>query len=316
MNELEANYYQRTVQREIECTGVGLHTGDRVHLKILPAPANSGIRFVRVDLKPRVEIPARIENVVASTLATTLGKNGATVATVEHLLATFLGMGIDNAIVEIDGGEVPILDGSAAPYVFLIKEAGVRRQRALKRFLVVRRQIGARLSGKAATLFPAKEFKISYRVDFDHPMVTDQRLTMTFSARSFQRDICRARTFGFLRDVEALKERGLARGGSLDNAIVLDEFRVLNADGLRFQDEFVRHKILDGMGDLSLVGMPVIGHLAAVCSGHDLNHRLVRKLLATPHAYQVVVPSEQSVLEELAISLPAFGLAEPEAVPG
>src|SRR5207244_1061268 len=145
-----------------------------------------------------------------------------------------------------------------------------------------------------AALFPAKEFKISYRVDFDHPMVTDQRFTMAFSARSFTREICRARTFGFLRDLESLKERGLARGGSLDNAIVLDEFRVLNADGLRFQDEFVRHKILDAMGDLSLVGMPVIGHLAAVCSGHDLNHRLVRKLLATPDAYCVVEPSEHS----------------------
>jgi len=312
MNESEANYFQRTVRRQIECTGVGLHTGRKVHLRILPAPAQSGIRFVRTDIKPRVEIPARIENVVASTLATTLGKGPAAIGTVEHLLATFLGMGIDNALVEVDGPEVPILDGSASPYVFLIKEAGVERQRALKRFLVVRRSVAVRLAGKAAALFAANEFKISYRVDFDHPMVTDQRLTVSFSARSFQREICRARTFGFLRDIEMLRDRGLAKGGSLDNAIVLDDFRVLNADGLRFQDEFVRHKILDAMGDLSLVGMPVIGHFAGVCSGHDLNHRLVRKLFATPDAYRVVEPSEHRVLEELAISLPTFGIAELE----
>jgi UDP-3-O-[3-hydroxymyristoyl] N-acetylglucosamine deacetylase len=310
MNDRDANYFQRTVNRAIECTGVGLHTGEKVNIRILPAEPNSGIRFVRTDLKPRIEIPARIENVVSSTLATTIGKGPATVSTVEHLLATFLGMGIDNGLVEVDGPEVPILDGSAAPHVFLIRESGVRRQNALKRFLVLRRSVQTRLAGKAAAFFPSGEFKISYRVDFDHPMVTDQRLTMSFSARSFQREICRARTFGFLRDLESLKERGLAKGGSLDNAIVLDEFRVLNADGLRFQDEFVRHKILDAMGDLSLIGMPVIGHLAAVCSGHDLNHRLVRKLLATPDAYRVVEPNQQHVLSELAISLPAFGLVE------
>jgi UDP-3-O-[3-hydroxymyristoyl] N-acetylglucosamine deacetylase len=316
MNEREANYYQRTVRQTIECTGVGLHTGRTVSLRIRPAPADTGIRFVRTDLRPRVEIPARIENVVSSTLATTLGRGPSTVGTVEHLLAAFLGLGIDNAVVEVEGPEVPILDGSAAPYVFLLREGGVKRLQSPKKFLVVRRQLVARLAGKAAAFFPSKEFTISYRVDFDHPMVVDQRLTLSLSARTFQREICRARTFGFMRDLESLRERGLGRGGSLENAVVLDDFRVLNADGLRFPDEFVRHKILDAMGDLSLVGMPVIGHLAAVCSGHDLNHRLVRKLLATPDAFRIVQPSEAQVLKELAISLPTFGLVEAEPAEG
>lgn len=314
MNDSDANYFQRTVAGPVTCAGIGLHTGRKVTLRILPAPSGSGIVFVRTDMSQRIEIPARIENVTGATLATTLGKHGVTISTVEHVLATLLGMGIDNAVIEVDGPELPILDGSAAPFVFLIKEVGVRKLPGPKRFLVVKRPIHVRLAGKAAALFPANEFKISYRVDFEHPMVTDQRFTMGFSARSFQQEISRARTFGFLRDLAALKERGLARGGSLDNAIVLDEFRVLNQDGLRFPDEFVRHKILDAMGDLSLVGMPIIGHFAAVCSGHDLNHRLVRKLLATPDAFTVVEPTEEKVLRDLAISLPTFGWVEPETV--
>jgi UDP-3-O-[3-hydroxymyristoyl] N-acetylglucosamine deacetylase len=315
MKHTRADYLQRTLQGPVTCTGIGLHTGNCVTMRLLPAPAHSGVTFVRTDCSPRVEIPARIEHVSGTALATTLGKNGVTIATVEHVLAALVGLGIDNVLVEVDGPEVPILDGSAAPFVFLLKEAGVRVQNAPKRFVVVRRPVQVRLAGKAAALFPANEFKISYRVDFDHPMVTDQRLTMGFSARTFQREISRARTFGFVRDLAALKERGLARGGSLDNAIVLDEFRVLNQDGLRFPDEFVRHKILDAMGDLSLMGMPVIGHLVAVCSGHDLNHRLVRKLLGTPDAFSVVEAREEKV-RELSLSIPAMGWAEPEAIGG
>ena len=313
MDRAHTDAQQRTVARPLTCTGIGLHTGRRVVMRILPAPVNAGITFLRTDTSPHVEIPARIENVTSANLATTLGKNGVTIATVEHVLGALCGLGIDNAIIEVNGPEIPILDGSAAPFVFLIREVGTRIQNAPKRFVVVKRPVQVRLAGKAAALFPANEFKISYRVDFDHPMVTDQRFTLGFSASAFQREIARARTFGFVRDLAALKERGLARGGSLDNAIVLDEFRVLNQDGLRYPDEFVRHKILDSMGDLSLFGMPLIGHQVAVCSGHDLNHRVVRKLLATPDAFAVVEAREEKVREH-ALTLPAFGALEPEAV--
>lgn len=301
-----ANYYQRTISKPIHCTGIGLHSGKVIDLWFRQAPPDHGIRFVRTDDFQDIEISARVENVVETTLATTLGCKKARIGTVEHLLAACSGMGIDNLLVEVSGPEIPILDGSAAPFVFLLKEAGVHIQKTMKRFLVIRKPITVRGGGKWVSIKPSDCFRISYRIDFDHPLMFDQSLEMVFSSGEFQKNIARARTFGFLNDVEALKARGLAQGGSLDNAIVVDNFRVLNSDGLRFEDEFVRHKILDVMGDLALFGMPVIGQLTAYRSGHELNNRLIRKVLDNREAYQVIVPSEEARIQEYAITLPVW----------
>jgi UDP-3-O-[3-hydroxymyristoyl] N-acetylglucosamine deacetylase len=299
---------QRTLRETITCTGIGLHSGARVNLTLGPAPAGTGIVFVRTDLPRRVEIPARADAVVDTQLATTLGKDGARVGTVEHLMAALFGLGIDNCRVELDGPEVPIMDGSAGPFVYLIQSAGIQLQRAPKRFLVVRKTITVEHGDKRATLSPAPHFAIRFSIEFDHPLIAAQRYEMVFSDRFFSREVSRARTFGFLREVEQLKAMGLARGGSLDNAVVIDDFNVVNEGGLRFPDEFVRHKVLDSLGDLAMIGMPVIGELSAHKSGHMLNHRLVMQLLADPTSHEVVEIEGEQELSDLAIEVPAYEL--------
>lgn len=306
-----ANWKQRTVAKRVSVTGIGLHSGKPASLALAPAAPDSGITFVRMDLG--VEIPARADAVVDTLLSTSLGAGSARVATVEHVLAALSGLGIDNCRVEVDGPEIPILDGSAAPFVFLVREAGVERQRAGKRFLVVDQPVEVREGDKLARLDPASEMSVRFTVDFDHPLVTDQTFEFHFSDGRFAREVAPARTFCFLRDIEYMKSRGLAQGGSLDNAIVIDEFSILNPEGLRFPDEFARHKVLDAIGDLSLIGMPIIGAFVARKSGHAMNQELVRKVLATPASHRVVRVTGEAELEPLRIRLPALGPVEGHA---
>jgi len=304
-------FRQRSFKHRATLEGVGLHTGAKVRLTLAPAPADSGIVLIRTDVSPRVEIPALAEYVVDTTLNTSLGRDKVRIGTVEHLLAALAGCGIDNARVEVEGPEIPILDGSSAPFVALVHEAGIYEQRATRRFLLIRRPIMVSDGDKMARLSPARRFSVDYTIDFRHPLISDQQCKIEVSERSFQREIARARTFGFKRDVERLHRAGLARGGSLDNAVVVDDFNILNPDGLRFPDEFVRHKILDALGDLSLLGMPIIGRLSAVKSGHALNHQLVRKVLAEADACEVVQPRAADELTELQERLlPVLALEE------
>jgi len=306
-----SSFNQRTLSGPIGCDGVGLHTGQAVKMTLHPAPADHGIVFVRSDLPRPIEIPATARYVVNTELATTVGREGARVGTVEHLLAALSGLGIDNVRIELDGPEVPIMDGSAAPFAYLIRTAGVRMLDAPKSFVVIKKRVSVRDGEKTATLDPCDRFKINCRIDFHHPLISNQTFEMEFSDRTFAREIARARTFGFLRDVETLKKEGLARGGSLENAIVVDEFSILNPDGLRFPDEFVRHKVLDAMGDVALFGRPVIGHLRVYKSGHALNHRLVEKVLADPTCF-VVVRARKRDVERLDLRLPDLsGVLEP-----
>jgi UDP-3-O-[3-hydroxymyristoyl] N-acetylglucosamine deacetylase len=302
-----AYWNQRTVAKRVGCTGVGLHSGKPASLTLAPAPVDAGITFVRMDLG--VEIPAKNEHVVDTTLSTSIGVNGARVATVEHVMAALAGMGIDNCRVEVDGPEIPILDGSAAPFVCLVQEAGVRVQRAGKRYLVVEQPVEIRDGDKLARLEPADAFSVGFTADFAHPLITNQSFHVVLSDRTFDREVARARTFCFRRDIERMQAMGLAKGGSLENAIVVDDFSILNPEGLRFPDEFARHKVLDAIGDLALFGMPVLGALTAVKSGHAMNQALVKKVLADPAAHRVVRVSADT---ELAPSrLPA-----PLTVPG
>jgi len=279
---------QRSVQEPISCGGVGLHSGKNVRLTLRPAPADHGVVFVRTDLTTPVAVPALSQYVVDTQLATTLGKGSVRVGTVEHLLAAVAGMGIDNLRVELDGPEVPIMDGSAAPFAELIRSAGLWSQSAPKRSLVIKKAVSVRDGDKEATLLPAARFRIDCTVDFRHPLISDQSYQFELSDRAFSKDLSRARTFGFLRDVEQLKKLGLAKGGSLENAVVVDEFSILNPEGLRFADEFARHKALDALGDLSLLGHAVVGQLRVYKSGHALNHQLVQKVLSDPSCYELV----------------------------
>lgn len=285
---------QRTLKNVIRATGVGLHTGDKIVLTLRPAPIDAGIVFRRVDLPRPVEISARPDNVRDTRLSTTLEVSGVRVSTVEHLMSAFAGLGIDNAVVELTGGEVPIMDGSAGPFVFLIQSAGVQEQPAPKKFIRVKRRVEVREGDKSAVFEPFDGFKVSFTIDFDHPTFrnTSQVASIDFSTTSFVKEISRARTFGFMHQLETLRQNGLARGGGLDNAIVMDDFRILNEDGLRYEDEFVKHKILDAVGDLYLLGYPLIGAFHAVKSGHALNNRLLRTLMAQPDAYELVAYDE------------------------
>ena len=271
---------QKTLRDEIRCAGIGLHLGQKVNLKIRPAPADTGIIFKRVDLSGRPEVKALRNNVVDNRLATTIGENGVTVSTVEHLLATFLCMGVDNAIVEVDAPEVPIMDGSAAPFVYLIKSVGLKAQSTPKKILMLKKPLRVKNGNSWIRMkpFPEGGLKIHFVIDFDHPLLKKQMYTFNFSANQFEKEISRARTFGFLKDVEYLRSQGLALGGSLDNAIVIDKFRVINKEGLRYQNEFVRHKILDLLGDLALLGHPLIAKIDAYKAGHALNHQITQKL--------------------------------------
>jgi len=297
---------QRTIASEVRCTGFGLHTGCVVNLLLRPAPAEAGISFRRLDLPASRPIPARPESVVDTQMATTLGAGPARVGTVEHLLAALFALGIDNVDVEVDGPEVPILDGSAAPFIFLLKCAGIVEQSAFKRFLVIRRTVKVREDGRRVALRPSRQLRMDYTIEFDHPLLSHQSFSFKPAEMDFRKEIARARTFGFLEDVEVMKERGLARGGSLENAVVLDRFRVLNSDGLRYPDEFVRHKILDAMGDLALLGATVIGRFEAFRSGHLLNNRLVQRLLADRSAWEIHEVRDPDERDELPFLTPTW----------
>src|SRR4026209_1149654 len=284
---------QRTLRRPVSCTGIGLHSGNKVTLSLKPSPADSGIRFQRSDLGG-LEIPAIVTHLGGIQYQTGLTREAVSVETVEHLLAALTALGIDNAIVELNSPEVPIMDGSAAPFVYLVNEAGIRRLQAPRRYLKVLRPISLTQGDKRIALYPSDHFKVSYSISFDHPLLRHQSRTMRITEESFVEEIAPALTFGFLKEVEMLRQRGLALGGSLDNAIVLGETGVLNA--LRFEDEFVRHKILDVIGDLSLVGHPVIGHLVAHRGGHALHTALAAPILAETDAWRLVEAPEAAVL--------------------
>ncbi len=302
-----AHWNQRTVAKRVSCTGVGLHSGRPATLTLAPAPADAGVSFVRMDLA--VEIPARNEFVADTTLSTNLALGTARVHTVEHVMAALHGMGVDNCRVEVDGPEIPILDGSAAPFVCLVQEAGVQVQRAGKRWLVVDQPVEIRDGDKLARLEPSDAFSVSFTADFNHPLITNQAFRVTIGDRTFEREVARARTFCFRRDIERMQAAGLAKGGSLENAIVVDDFSILNPEGLRFADEFARHKVLDAVGDLALFGMPVLGALTAVKSGHALNQALVRKVLADASSHRVVRASKDA---ELPRARPVPALVAPE----
>jgi UDP-3-O-[3-hydroxymyristoyl] N-acetylglucosamine deacetylase len=287
---------QRTLKNSIRATGVGLHSGQKVFMSLLPAGPDTGVIFRRVDLETPVEIPAYALNVGATELASTLMKDGAKVATVEHLMSAIAGLGIDNCVVELSAPEVPIMDGSSGPFVFLIQSAGIQEQDAPKRFIRIRQPVQVQDGDKYARFEPYEGFRVSFSIDFRHPVFKTSRQTATvdFSTTSFVKEVSRARTFGFMRDVESMRSKNLALGGSLDNAVVLDEYRVLNNEGLRYEDEFVRHKILDAIGDLYLLGHSLIGSYTAYKSGHQLNNKLLRALIADPRAWEEVTFQDES----------------------
>lgn len=281
---------QRTLKNIIRATGIGVHLGRKVHLTLRPAPINSGIIFRRVDLNPVIEIPALAKNVGETTLSTALINGDAKISTIEHLLSAMAGLGIDNAYIDIDAPEVPIMDGSSGPFVFLLQSAGIVEQDAAKQFIQIKKAIEVREGDKFARFMPFQGFKVSFSINFEHPVFKDkpQTATLDFSTTSYVKEVSRARTFGFLSEYEYLKDRNLALGGSLDNAIVVDDSRILNEGGLRYNDEFVKHKILDAIGDLYLLGHSLIGSFEGYKSGHGLNNKLLRTLLADSTAWEIV----------------------------
>lgn len=291
----ESMIRQRTLKNVIRATGIGLHTGENISLTLRPAAVDTGIVFRRIDLEEPIDIKANAHNVGDTRLSTTLIQNGVKVATVEHLLAAFAGMGIDNAYVDVAAAEIPIMDGSAAPFVCLIQSAGVEEQTAAKNFIRIKRRIIVRDGDRWASFEPFDGFKISFSIDFNHPAFHKriQSATIDFSSASFVKEISRARTFGFLRDLEKLRQANLALGGSLENAIVIDDDRIINEDGLRYDDEFVRHKILDAIGDLYLLGHGIIGSFVAHKSGHGLNNKLLKALLNERSAWDIVTATDQ-----------------------
>jgi UDP-3-O-[3-hydroxymyristoyl] N-acetylglucosamine deacetylase len=281
---------QRTLKNVIKATGITLHGGERAELTLRPAPPNTGIIFQRIDLNPPVEIPALAENVGDTTLSTCLVKDGARVSTVEHLLSAFAGLGIDNAYVDVTASEIPIMDGSAGPFVFLVQSAGIQEQNAPKGFIRIKKKLKIKEGDKWASFEPFEGFKVSFSIEFDHPVFKSHSKTaiLDFSSTSYVKEVSRARTFGFMADFERLRALNLARGASMDNAVAIDDFRVLNEDGLRYEDEFVKHKILDAVGDLYLLGSSLIGAFSGHKSGHALNNKLLRKLLAQEDAWEFV----------------------------
>lgn len=299
---------QRTLQNVIRATGVGLHSGKKVNLALRPAPIDTGIVFVRTDLDPVVEVPARVDLVEDTLLCTALSFNGVKVATVEHLMSALAGLGIDNAYVDVSAPEVPILDGSASPFVFLIQSAGILEQPAAKKFMRIKRAVSVTEDDKEAHFLPHQGFKVLFSIDFDHPVFDRQHQTtqIDFSTTSFVKEVSRARTFGFMRDIEFLRSNNLALGGSLDNAIVVDDFHIVNEGGLRYEDEFVKHKVLDAIGDLYQLGHSLIGEFRGVKSGHALNNQLCRALLAQPDAYEIVTFEETASIAPISYSAPAM----------
>lgn len=296
---------QTTLKNEMCATGTGLHTGEKVYLKIGPAPPDTGIRFRRIDIQPPVEIPALVNNVGDTTLNTCLVKDGIRVSTVEHLLSAFAGLGIDNAYVDLTAPEVPIMDGSAGPFVFLIQSAGLKQQNALKKFIRIKEKVEVSQGDKVATISPYNGFRVTLTIDFDHPVIrsSSQTATLDFSTTSYVKEVSRARTFGFLSEYEYLRKMNLAMGGSLDNAIVLDDYRILNENGLRFEDEFVKHKLLDVIGDLYQLGHSMIGEFNGYKCGHQLNNQLLHALLDNEKAWEIVTFSDK---KKLPITFPSF----------
>jgi UDP-3-O-[3-hydroxymyristoyl] N-acetylglucosamine deacetylase len=289
---------QRTLKNTIRATGIGLHTGEKVYMTLRPAAVDTGIVFCRTDKDPVVEIPAHACNVGDTTLSTALGKGDVRVSTVEHLLSAMAGLGIDNAYVDLSAPEVPIMDGSAGPFVFLLQSAGLEEQNALKKFIRIKRKVSVDDGDKSATFVPFNGFKVTFTIDFDHPVFQGrtQTASVDFSSTSFVREVSRARTFGFMRDLEHLRANNLALGGSVDNAIVVDDYRILNEDGLRYEDEFVKHKVLDAIGDLYLLGKSLIGEFVGYKSGHALNNMLLRELLAREDAWEIVTFDDEALV--------------------
>jgi UDP-3-O-[3-hydroxymyristoyl] N-acetylglucosamine deacetylase len=297
---------QKTIAEKATCTGVGLHSGAAAQLSLYPTRPGVGITFVRTDLPGAPEIPARRAALTSTRLATTLGRGVATVGTVEHLLAAVVALGVDNLRVEVDGPEIPVMDGSAQPFVALLREAGIFDQHVARREIRVRKPISVRDGDRVIRVSPAARLSVSYFVEYPHIAIGKQRIdALAIDGASFEREIARARTFGFLHEVEALWRGGLARGGNLDNTVVLDERRVLNQAGLRFPDEFVRHKVLDLLGDLALLGMPLLGHVEVERGGHALHQQLVERILATPEAWAIetsFAPLHSLAEEELSLA--------------
>ena len=298
---------QRTLKNIIRATGVGLHTGDKVYMTLRPAAPNTGIVFRRTDLSPPVDFRARQDNVGDTRLSTTLVNGDARVSTVEHLLSAMAGLGIDNAYVDLSAPEVPIMDGSAGPFVFLLQSAGIEEQPVAKRFIRIKKPVKVQEGDKWASFEPFEGFKVGFSIEFNHPIINKRtsRAEIDFSTTSFVKEVSRARTFGFMRDIEMLREHNLALGGSMDNAVVLDDYRVLNEDGLRYEDEFVKHKILDAIGDLYLLGHSLVGAYHAHKSGHELNNKLLRTLIAQPDAWEEVVYEDDPATAPISYAHPA-----------
>lgn len=296
--------FQRSINQTVMISGVGLHSGQRINMTLRPAEAGTGIVFHRREGERTVSIEALSANVVDTRLATVIGKGGLSVSTVEHLMAAITAFGIDNLHIDIDGPEVPILDGSALPYVALMRQAGLRRLPRSRKYLAIRKPLTVIDGEKRVTMIPSRFFRLTADIAFDHPCIARQRRTVKLTPELFCRDLAPARTFGFLREVEYLKANGLARGGSLENAVVIGDERILNPEGLRFPDEFVRHKILDAIGDFSLAGFPILGHVKSFKGGHDINHQMVEQLLASPESWKLIEFNDRDLEEALHSNLP------------
>ncbi len=295
------HFRQRTISKPVGFSGIGVHSGKKVNLTIKPAPVNHGIKFVRTDLTDKPSVSAHFNMVVDTSLATVIGYDGFIVSTIEHLMASFAGFSIDNAIVELDAYELPIMDGSAGPFISYIKTAGIEEQPGPRYFFVVKEPIELKEDGKFVAIYPASKFKITCTIYYAHPLIREQSYSIDVSDQVFEKEICRARTFGFLQEIEYLKKYGFARGGSLDNVIVLDEKDILNKDGLRFPDEFVRHKILDCIGDFSLLGIPILGHVIVNKSGHSFNHAFLKKFFENKKSWETRIIHDINESKSLAI---------------
>lgn len=280
------HFQQRTIAKPISCSGIGVHSGKTVNLTIKPAMENNGIKFVRVDLPNNPTIPALFKMVVDTSLATVIGKDGVIVSTIEHLMASFAGLSIENAVVELDSYEMPIMDGSAAYFTSLIKKAGIKTLRVPRQFFVIKEPIILEDQDRSVALYPAPALKITCTIEYNHPLIQRQTYTIELSDSSFEKEICRARTFGFVQDIEYLKQYGLGRGASLESGIAISDDRILNEEGLRYPDEFVRHKILDCLGDFSLLGMPLIGHIVAHKSGHAFHQAFLQRFFSSKNAWE------------------------------
>lgn len=299
---------QRTLNKATTISGIGLHSGARINLTMRPASANTGIIFHRTDADQVVDIKACSDNVVDTRMATVIGSRGLTVSTIEHFMAALAAYGIDNLHVDIDGPEVPVLDGSAAPFIREIQQAGIRTLERSRKFIAIRKPLEIIEGEKRISIIPSRFFRISFDIAFDHPAISVQNYSMKFNTETFCKDIAEARTFGFLQEVEYLKANGLARGGSLENAVVIDDNGVMNPEGLRFTNEFVRHKILDAFGDFSLLGAPLLGHIRAFKAGHDLNAKMVRKIEENPSHWTYVEFSDQALKEAKRFTSKAFAI--------